>query len=133
MSITGCGGIGIELRRMRIGPFTHVARKLDDRTLHTEADAEEGNVVFACIFDRSQLTRYASISETGRHEHTGYLAQHVGDIFIGQVVRKHVCDVHLHTVSDAGKYEAFGYRFIGILVLDVLTDKRYAYGFEWLF
>lgn len=57
-----------EFDRVRSFKATYVARVLDDRELHTEADTEERNVLLSRVADGGDLPLDSSVSETSRNE-----------------------------------------------------------------
>src|SRR5690606_16094397 len=58
----------VELGRVGALEAGHVARVLDDRELHAEADAEIGNLPFARVPDRRDLAVDAALAEAARDE-----------------------------------------------------------------
>ena len=67
-SMTGCLAFGSNSARVRASELAHVARELDDRELHAEADAEERHAVLARVADRVDLALDAAIAEAAGHE-----------------------------------------------------------------
>src|SRR5207253_11191006 len=55
----------VELRRVRADHAADVARELDRRALHTQADAEVGDALLARVADRAQLPFHAAGAEAG--------------------------------------------------------------------
>ena len=67
-SITLCGDRRIELARVGVGPADDVARELDGRDLHAEADAEVGNAALARVARGGDLALDAALAEAAGHE-----------------------------------------------------------------
>ena len=67
-AITGCGVLGIEFGAVRALETGHVARELDHRELHAEADAEVRHLVLARVADRLDLAFHAALAEAARHQ-----------------------------------------------------------------
>ena len=64
----GMRGLFVELRGVGVCPADYVAGVLDYRALHSEADAEEGDPVFARVFDRRDLALDAARAEPTRYQ-----------------------------------------------------------------
>src|SRR2546422_5370471 len=60
--------LGIHLGRVGALEAAHVARVLDDRHLHAEADTEEGNLALARVAHRLDLPLGAARAEAHRHQ-----------------------------------------------------------------
>src|ERR1043165_3239164 len=117
----------VELRRVRADLAADVARELDRRALHTEADAEVGEALLARVADRAQLPFHAARAEAGADEDAvdaGELA--VVALFLERL-RVDVDDTHLHVVGDAAVRERLVERFVRIAELDVLADEADAH------
>ncbi|MNL46636.1 hypothetical protein D3C87_1693690 [compost metagenome] len=56
-------GSGIHFNGMRIFPADYVTRIFDYGHLHTEADPEERNIVFAHILDRGDFAFDTALAE----------------------------------------------------------------------
>ena len=65
---------GVKFGRVSVFIAEHVARKLDNRRLHAEADAEIGNIVFARVFCTDYLALYAAVAEAAGHKNAVYSA-----------------------------------------------------------
>src|SRR5262249_49591253 len=61
--------LGIELARVRLLPARHVARELDGRDLHAEAQAEVRNPALAREAGGRDLALDAALAEAARHQH----------------------------------------------------------------
>ena len=113
----------VELGRVRADHPHDVARKLDRRALHAEADAEVGDALLAREADGAQLSFHAARAESRTDQdsvHAGQLA--VITLFLERL-GVDVDDAHLHVVGDAAVHERFIERFVGIAELDVLADE----------
>ena len=67
-AITGCGVSRVELGAVRAGQAGDVARELDRRDLHAQADAEVRHLVLARVADRRDLAFDAALAEAARHQ-----------------------------------------------------------------
>src|SRR5208337_2337041 len=61
---------GIELAGIGLGQTANVARELDARRLHPQADSKVRNLVFASILDRLQHALNATLAETARNQNS---------------------------------------------------------------
>ncbi len=73
-----CVARGVELARVGLGPADHVARELDGRDLHAEAQPEVGNAALARVAHRRDLALDAALAETAGHQHAVDVAQQLG-------------------------------------------------------
>jgi hypothetical protein len=84
LSVTRCSGMSVDdrVRRLLVELVefafrpADVARVLDDRHLHAEADAEERDLVLAGVADRLDLPFGAALAEAARHEHPSTSSEH---------------------------------------------------------
>ena len=66
---------GVELSGVCVLIAENVARVFDDRRLHTEANAEVGNIVFTGVFCRKDFALYAAVSEAAGDEYSVHVAE----------------------------------------------------------
>ena len=84
-----------------------MARELDRRALHAEADAEERDAFFARVADGAQLALDAARSESRSHQNAVHASQ-LAVIPLGlQLLGVDVDDAHLDVVGDAAMRERF--------------------------
>src|SRR4051794_10945561 len=113
----------IELGRIRADHPHHVARELDRRALHAEADAEKRDALFARVTDRAQLAFDAARAESRSDQNPVYAPQ-LAVVPLGlQLLGVDVDDAHLYIVRDAAVCQRFVQRFIRVAELDVLADE----------
>src|SRR6266513_3510035 len=91
----------VELRRVRADHAADVARELDRRALHTEADAEVGDALLARVAERAQLPFHAAGAETGTDQDTVDAGELAVVALLLERLGVDVDDAHLHVVGDA--------------------------------
>ena len=116
--------LGGELAGVGVGVAQNVAGELHDHDLHTEADAEVGDIVLAGVlcglyhaFDAAVAK--AAGDDDAVHVRKGFPA----GCLIGQVLALDPLDLHLAVVLEAGVVEAFHDGQIGVMQLDVLAHE----------
>ena len=115
------GGGRLELGGVGAVEPAHVARVLDDRALHAEADAEVRHALLAGVADRLDLPLDAAVAEAPRHQdpvEPGHVA--------GEPLALDALGVHPHhldrgLVGDAAVGERLVEALVGVLQLDVLA------------
>ena len=112
----------IEFGAVGILPAEDIACIFDYRTLHAEADAEEGNLPGAGVFDRADLARYAAAAEPARHQNAVGTGEHCFRIALLQLFGLNQQSADLRAAGDPGVAERFVDAFVGVLVADVLAD-----------
>ena len=75
----------IEFRRMRILPAQHVPRELDHGDLHTEADAEIGDLMRAGVLCGDDHALNAAVAEAAGHENARAAAEDSFRIFLREL------------------------------------------------
>ena len=101
---------------------SEVARYLDDRHLHAEANAEIRDPALAGKFGCCDLAGRASLAEaTGDNNAVNVLKERRG-VFALEHLRFDPLDVHMHPVGDAAMNESFHQRFVGVAQLGVFAD-----------
>ena len=116
------GGRGIELRRVGAREPADVARVLDHRALHPEADPEVRDLLLARVADRLDLPLDPAVPEAARDEDP--VEPH--DV-AGQALALDALGVHPHhldrrLVGDAPVGEGLVEALVRVLHLDVLAD-----------
>ena len=118
----GMRRLRIELRRVRIRPADDIARVLDRRTLHPQADAEERDLVFTRILDREALARHAAAAEAARHEDAVHALEERRILL--QLLRLDALHVDLAVMRHARMVQGLVDRLVGVADRDVLADER---------
>ena len=117
----------VELGRVRADHAGHVARELDRRALHAEADAEVGDALLAREADGAQLSFHAARAEAGADEDAVDAGQLAVIALFLERLRVDVDDAHLHVVGDAAVHERFVERLVRVAEVDVLADEADAH------
>src|SRR5688572_27571040 len=97
----------IELRRVRADHPRDVARELDGRALHAEADAEEGDLALAGVADRAQLSFDAARAEAGSDQDAVDATELAVVALFLERFRVDVDDPRLHVVRNAAVLQRF--------------------------
>ena len=105
MSMTLCVVLLFNLSGVRIGIAEDVACKLDDHHLHTQADAEGGQVVFAAILSGNKFAFGTALSETGANHITGHAFEHFAHVFARDVLRIDKVAAYFSVIVDTGLLE----------------------------
>ena len=95
--------LGGELAGVGVGVAKNMAGKLHDHDLHTEADAEVGNIILAGVLCGLYHAFDAAVAEAAGdddavHVRKGFLA----GCLVGQVLALDPLDLHLTVVLEAG-------------------------------
>ena len=122
----GVGGAFVELGAVGIVPAADVAGELDDGDLHAEADAEEGDVVFAGVAGGGDFPLSAAVAKaTGDEDALEAFEVGFGPGFFN-ALGIDADDLDLGVVGGSGVGEGFVDAFVGVLKLDVLSDDSEA-------
>src|SRR5256714_1622392 len=117
----------VELGRVRADHAADVARELDRRALHAQADAEVGDALLARVADGAQLPFHAAGAEAGADQD----AVDAGELAVVALLLERlgvdVDDAHLHVVGDAAVRQGFVERLVRVAELDVLADEADAH------
>ena len=117
----------VELGRVRAEHPHDVARELDRRALHAEADAEVGDFLFARIADRAQLPFDATRAEARADENAVDVRQLAVVALVFQCFGVDVDDAHLDVVSDTAVNQGFVERLVRIAELHIFADETDAH------
>jgi hypothetical protein len=117
----------IDLRRVRAVEPDHVARELDHRHLHAEADAEERPLLLARVAHRRDLALGAAVAEAHRHEDRVGAGDALGQPVLLDLLGVDVDRLDLALVRDAAVRERFVQALVGVRQVDVLADHRDAH------
>lgn len=101
----------------------YVAGKLYDGELHAEAQAEEWYIVFACILDSGDFAFDSAVAKAPRHEDTAHVREQFVHIFRSYSLRVNPFDIDYGVVVNAAVFQCFYYRNVGVMKLDVFSDK----------
>ncbi len=115
-------GVRIELRRVGVCPAEHIPRELDDRDLHTEADAEVRNLMLTrilCCHDHALDTTGA---ETARNQDPIDPGEQRLCAGLLELLGIHPADLHLRTVCDTTMLQGLHDAEVGIMQLRILAD-----------
>ena len=104
-----------------------MAGKLDERNLHTEADAQIGHFVFAGIAGGGDFAFHAAHAETAGHEDGIEVFQAVR-AFGFDVFAVDIGDAHLGFGVDAGVLQGFAERFVGFGQIHIFAHHGDVYG-----
>ena len=113
-------GVGVELGGVRTLEPGLVARHLDRRDLHAEADAEIRDAVLARELRGQDLALDAALAEAARHEDRVVVRQRA-DVRRAQAFGVDVLDLHPRMVVDAGVAQRLVERLVRVGQLDVLA------------
>ncbi len=111
----------VELGGVGVGPAQHVTGELDDRDLHTQADAQIRDLVLTGITYRRDLALDAAQTETARHENGVDTFQQAGALIL-DVFGVDITQVHFGTALDASVAHRLDQRFVRVQKFHVLTD-----------
>ena len=118
---------GIELAGVRVLEAADVARKLDARGLHAEADAEVGHLFLARVADGVQHAFDAALAEAAGNENAvesfelRFVAAVVGRFRL-QPFGFDPGNVELQVLRDRAVGQRFFERLVAIFVLHILAD-----------
>ena len=112
----------VHLGRIRIGVSEYVAGEFDYAALHSKADPEERDFLFAGVTHRFDFAFDAAVPETGRYQNAAHAFQLRGDVLFGDLFRIYVLQFHLRMVCGPGVYERFDDRFVGVGQFGVFAD-----------
>ena len=116
------GGLG-ELPGVGVLHGAQVAGGLDDRHLHPQADAEEGNLVLPGVPHGGNHPLNAPVPEAAGHQDAVHPGQLLVGVFIGDRLRVHPADLHAHAVLDAAVGEGLHHRQIGVVEGHILAHQ----------
>ena len=117
------GRARVELRRVRAAQSGHVARELDHRHLHPQADAEERHALFARVADGVHLALDAAAAEAGRHQDAVHLRQQRGRAAPLDLLGVDVVQVDAAVVADAAVNQRLVEALVRFDQVDVLADQ----------
>ena len=95
--------------------------EFDDRALHAQADAEEGDVAFARVADGLDLALHAPVAEAARHQDAVTVAEVIGRVGRRDFLGIDVAQVHGHAVGHPGVHQGFMQALVGFLEVHVFA------------
>src|SRR5262245_42940783 len=109
-----------------IGPVqaTHVTSKLDHGHLHSEADAEERNMILPRVADRLNLSFATAIAESTWHQNSVRLTQKLRNSDFFNFFSLNAFQLHSHFVSDTAVNQSLEKALVRLLEAHVLADNR---------
>ena len=113
----------VELAGVGVGEAADGACKLDDRDLHTQADAEIGDIVRAGIVRGRDLALNAAVAEAAGHENAVAAAEHFLYIIARDRLAVNPLNVHARAVDIAGVAQRLGDGQIRIVQLHVFAHE----------
>ena len=114
--------VAVEFRAVRAREPDDVARELDHRELHPQANTEVRDLVLARVLDRLHHAFHAALAETARNEYRVHAFQERADSVLLDRLRIHVTDVDSTARVDPGVDERLVQRLVGIGKVDILAD-----------
>ena len=111
-----------ELGRVGLGDAAQIARRLDHRHLHAEADAEIRHVALARELRRADLALGAALAEAARHQDAVDVFEERRRVLLLEHLGLDPVEIDLHLVGDAAVRERLDQRFVGVLHAGVLAD-----------
>jgi hypothetical protein len=107
--------------------FQNVPRKFNRGDLHSEAEAEVGNFIFARVFRGLNFSFDAAFAESARHQNPAESFQHFFRAVLFNFLGVHLHDFHAAIVADAAVDDRLIDRFVGVLQADVFADDADAH------
>ena len=117
------GGVGISISQ-------HIAGELYHHHLHTEADTESRQVLFAAIASGNKFSFRATLSESRTNHIACHSLKHLSHILIGDVLRVDEMATHLAVIVNTSLLKCLNDGFISILqiILTHQTDVQFFCG-----
>jgi len=120
--MTGCGVAGSN--SVLFAPSNPaLPGELDHGELHSQADAEVRDPLFARVLDRADLALDAALPEAARHEDRVGAAQAADPVRLDRL-RIDVTDVDPAAGMDTGVDQRLGERLVRLGEIDILADQR---------
>ena len=113
----------VELAGVGVGKAADGARKLDDRDLHAQADAEVGDVVRAGIVRGRNLALNAAVAEAAGHENAVAAAEHFLYIIARNRLAVNPLNVHTRAIDIASVAQRLGNGEIRVVQLHIFAHE----------
>src|SRR5262245_4268750 len=104
--------------------IANVAGEFNHGTLHPQAQAQKRDTLRAGVTDGRNFALDAALAETARNQHAVVTREQPLRPFGLDVLATNSADANLGPIRDARMVERFIDRFIGVVVLGVLTHER---------
>ena len=122
--VVGC--LLVHLTAIGILVTQHVAGKLNDHHLHTQADTKGRYIIVASVFCCDNLTLYTTLTKAGTNHNTLQTAQLLGYVLLGNLLAVHEVQFSFHIIVDASQVQALADALVGILKV-VLANQADVY------
>src|SRR5215831_3150888 len=116
---------------MRLRQFQDVSGKFNRRDLHTKAEAQIGNIIFARVTGGLNFAFNAALAKTARDENPAKAFQMFFRAVAFDVFGIHFLDFDAAIVGDATVNDGFVNRFVSVLKFDVFTHDADADTMLW--
>ena len=113
-----------ELGRIGLLDAAQIARRLDHRHLHAEADAEIRHVALARELRRADFAFRAALAEAAGHQDAVDVFEERRRILVLENFGLDPVEVDLHLVGDAAVRQRLDQRLIGVLHAGIFADDR---------
>ena len=115
------------MRRAELGGIglldaDEIARGLDHRHLHAEADAEIRHVALARELRRADLALRAALAEAAGHQDAVDVFEERRRVLVLEHLALDPVEIDLHLVGDAAMRQRLDQRFVGVLHAGVFAD-----------
>ena len=117
-------GLRVEFHGICIGIAEHMPRIFDHSQLHSQADPQKRDFLFARIPDRLNFPLYAALSKAAGDQNAIGIPKDFRHICKRNLLGIHPLDLDLHFVSNAAMGERFRYAEIGVVQFDVFSYQR---------
>ena len=111
-----------ELGRVGVLDAAQIARRLDHRHLHAEADAEIRHVALARELRRADLALGAALAEAAGHQDAVDVLEERRRVLVLEDLALDPVEIDLHLVGDAAMRQRLDQRLVGVLHAGVLAD-----------
>ena len=109
------GAFGVKLPGVGIRKAGNIAREFDHRGLHSEADAEIGQILLPRVFRGADHPLYASRTKTARNDNAVHIVQQLIGVVVVDLLRIDPLDLHLGIAVDSGVLERLRHRQIRVM------------------
>ena len=123
------GGVRHQLDAVRFFQAQHIAGEFHDGKLHTEAQTQVGDLIFAGIADGAEHSVNTAAAEAAGHQHAGHALEDLCNVFRRHGFGVHPTNANVRAVRNACVLECFDDADIGVVQLGVFADQRDLDGF----
>ncbi len=131
----GMRRVGDEFRGVGVLPAADVAGVFDEGHLHAEADAEEGNLMGACVLDGADFPFGAADAKTARNEDAVHLTERVGEFVFRQILEFFAVNIvkpDVRVIGITAVVQGFDEALVGFAEFDVFSDEGDIDGVFWV-